>query len=165
MKEKALFASIKPSAEILGLFEEVQSRDAEGLGKAEILERAERYLVENSSRIDLKRLSRKPGTPFSGALPSSFKVRINDTILDCRVNEIIKKDFGITRIMTPFKLRLVLSAYLAHLAGEESLERSKEGDPAWAEVIDRVIVLTYAYRRKNNLRPVLEYLEGGENLG
>ena len=118
MNEKIVYASAKPSEELLGLFEYAQKLDADGLGKAEVLERAEGYFVKNKEKINFKEIShKKVETTFSGVLPSSFKVRINNIEIDAEVNEILKKTYNINRIMTPFKLRVVLSSYINYLLG------------------------------------------------
>ena len=120
MDEKITYASAKPTTEIFALFEYAQKLDVNGLGKAEILERAEHYLVENKDKINFKNLSKsKLEINFSGALPSSFKVRINNRNLDAEVNKILKDSYNINRIMTPFKLRVVLSAYVIFLQNSE----------------------------------------------
>lgn len=130
MDEKIFYASAKPTEELFGLFDYAQSLDVEGLGKAEILERAEHYLVENKDKINFKNISKsKLEINFSGDLPSSFKVRINDEILDAEVNEILKYAYNINRIMTPFKLRIVLSAYINFLQNtEENVSKEKNPD-------------------------------------
>lgn len=126
---KIVYASAKPTEELFALFDHVQRLDVNGLGKAEILERAERYLVSNKERINFKSLSKsRIKMSYVGELPSSFKVRINDEDLDANVNEILKAEYKINRIMTPFKLRIVLSAYILHLENdfEESCGENEE---------------------------------------
>lgn len=126
--KKIIYASAKPTEELFGLFDYAQSLDVEGLGKAEILERAGRYLVKNKERINFNSISKsKFKTSYVEELPSSFKVRINDEGLDAKVNEILKTEYKISRIMTPFKLRIVLSAYINFLQNTERVV-SKEPD-------------------------------------
>ena len=121
MAEKILYASAKPTQDLLGLFEYAQRLDADGLGKAEILERAEKYLIEHKGEINFKKISRtKIENTFNGVLPSSFKVRINNVELDSDVNEILKDVYNINRIMTPFKIRVVLSCYIHYLLRDKA---------------------------------------------
>ena len=114
-----MYASAKPTTELLGLFKQAEKLDVDGLARAEVYERAKRYLVDNEKKINFKTLPRSKGIKFEGDLPSSFKVRINDEELDQKVNEIIRDKYNIKRVMTPFKFKIVLSAYLDYLEGVE----------------------------------------------
>ena len=53
-EEKILYLSAKPSSEIFGLFQEAERLDADGLARAEIFERAERYFIENFKKMIFK---------------------------------------------------------------------------------------------------------------
>jgi len=118
-EEKIFYLSAKPSSEIFGLFQEAERLDADGLARAEIFERAERYFIENFKKIDFQNLSKRIKTNYDGELPSSFKVRINNLEMDEQVNDLIRDVYKINRVMTPFKLKLVLKAYIEHLKGVE----------------------------------------------
>ena len=113
------YASVKPSEELLGLFQQAEKLDVNGLARAEIYERAERYLVENQDKIDFKHLSKGEKIKYDGVMPSSFKVRINDAEIDSKVNTILREKYNIFRIKTPFKLKVVLSSYIDYLRGAE----------------------------------------------
>lgn len=114
-KDKISYASAKPTMELLGLFQQAEKLDVDGLARAEVYERAKRYFVENEDSIDFKNLSRCKRIRYDGDLPSSFKVRINDEELDSKVNMIIRNKYNINRVMTPFKFKIVLSAYIYYL--------------------------------------------------
>ena len=127
--EKIVYASAKPTEELFALFDYAQKLDVSGLGKAEILERAERFMVKNKERINFKSISKsKFQMDYVGEIPSSFKVRINDEDLDSEVNDILRTEYKINRIMTPFKLRIVLSAYIKHLENDSEDSCSEKGD-------------------------------------
>lgn len=160
---RVLYASLKPTEAILGLFEEAKRLDADGLGNAEIFERAEHYLAENGEWIDLKAYSRKPAAVYSGVVPSSFKVRINDPDLDARINEILKKAFDIKRLMTPFKLRIILQAYIDHLKGTEALSGGKEGNVDSLRVQVASLVLRADEKKLRAVMEYMKYLESKES--
>ena len=115
-KEKIAYASAKPTEEILSLFQMAKELDADGLGNPEILERGGHYLVENESKINFKGLSRKKYSEiYEGVLPASFKVRINDSELYSKMVRVIQNAYNIKRVMTPFLMRITLSAYIDYL--------------------------------------------------
>lgn len=129
-KEKIAYASAKPTEELLSLFERAKELDADGLGKAEILERAELFMVEKRKSICFKNLSKNElNLNYSEELPTSFKVRINNEELDSKINNILKEEFNISRLMTPFKLKIVLSAYINFLQNtEENVIKGNKAD-------------------------------------
>ena len=160
-KEKILYLSAKPTSELLGLFQQAESLDIDGLARAEIYERAARYLVENKDKIDFNNLPRRKKPRYNGDLPSSFKVRINDGELDSQVNKIIRDKYNINRVMTPFKMKVVLSAYIDHLEGVEytfNKEFSEESN-----VVDslRVKAISLILKTKDSakLLSIIERLE------
>ena len=115
-KEKILYASVKPTVAILSLFERAKELDADGLGNPEILERGGHYLVNNRTKIDFKRITRKKNPEnYTGTLPASFKVRINNSELYAEMINVIREAYNIKRVMTPFLIRVTLSAYIEHL--------------------------------------------------
>ena len=143
--KKITYASAKPTAELLGLFQHAEKLDVGGLARAEIYEQAKRYFVDNEDKIDFKNLSRGKKIKYVGDLPSSFKVRINDEEIDSKVNMIIRKKYNINRVMTPFKIKLVLSAYIDYLEGvEDSLnevlsKKSYDSDSLKVEAISLIL--------------------------
>lgn len=161
-KDKRIpYASAKPTMELLGLFQQAEKLDVDGLARAEIYERAKRYLIENEDKIDFKSLSKKKRSKYSGDLPSSFKVRINDEVLDSEVNEIIKEKYSINRVMTPFKMKVVLSAYIDYLEGvednlnEELSEKSNDSDSLRVKAISLILKAN-----DERLISLIEALEG-----
>ncbi|WP_310603715.1 hypothetical protein [Anaerosporobacter sp.] len=114
-KEKNFYASAKPTVELFALFQRAEELDVDGLGKAEIYERAQRYLIKNKESVNFKSLSKKQEWKYDGDIPSSFKVRINDMGIDMKVTDIIKDEYAINRVMTPFKMKITLLAYIEHL--------------------------------------------------
>lgn len=141
-EDKTYYASVQPTVELMGLFEEVASLDVDGLGKAELYQRAERYFVENAKALDIRKLnSERKETSYSGKLPTSLKLRINDIQLDNEINQILVDTFTITRVMTPFKMKLVLSAYLKYLTGVNAMkaELKESLDSVKLRLIDRII--------------------------
>jgi len=126
--EKVIYAAAQPSQMLVGLFEAVEKRDATGLGRAGVFERAERYIVENHEKLDFKKIAAKKVLDvieFEGELPSSFKVRINDTELDKKVCDILKKAYGVKKIQTPFRFRICMLAYLDFLNSCEECKNSE----------------------------------------
>lgn len=120
-----LYFSAKPTEELLALFELAEKLDAPNLSRADILERAEHYLVEQHP--DLREAAQKRwNLSFTGTLPMSLKIRINNPTLDTIVNDYIMEEFNITRLKTPFKLRLLLSAYVGYLEGSKPKETEPE---------------------------------------
>ena len=162
-KEKNYYLSAKPSSEIFGLFQEAERLDADGLARAEIFERAERYFVENFEKIDFKNLSRRIKTNYNGELPSSFKVRINNLEIDEQVNNLILNVYKINRVMTPFKMKLVLKAYIEHLKGVEcNKEFSRELNNVDSLRV-KAISLILKIEDVNNLLLIIEKLEKLKN--
>ncbi len=120
-----LYASLKPTPELLALLERLQALEPPHLSYSDILERAQRYLLSVKDEIDLKTVSAKHfNYIFNGTVPLSLKIRILDADLYKAVGDLIAEQFGITRVVTPFRLRIVLTAYLMHLEG------SAEATPA-----------------------------------
>lgn len=119
-EDRIIWASAQPKAELLGCFQRAAELDATGLGNAELFERAERYLRGNHESIDFRALARLKPPSYDGPLPSSFKVRINDPELDTDINEILRSGFHISRIITAFKMRIVMLAYVHWLEGNGS---------------------------------------------
>ena len=154
-----MYASAKPTMEILGLFQQVEKLDVDGLARAEVYERAERYFVNNKEKIKFKTLPRK-SIKYDGDLPSSFKVRINDEELDLRVNEIIRDKYNIKRVMTPFKFKIVLSAYLEHLVGvEDNFSEEVNGNINYSNSL-RIKAISLILKIKDEkLASLLELLE------
>jgi hypothetical protein len=161
-KEKRIpYASAKPTVELLGLFQQVEKLDVDGLGRAEIYERAKRYLVENEDKIDFNNLPRRKKEKYDGDLPSSFKVRINDEELDSKVNKIIRDKYNINRVMTPFKIKIVLSAYINYLEGFEdsnSKKIYKESDNLDSLRVKAISLIIKA--NDEQLNSIIEALEG-----
>lgn len=156
---KTLYASAKPTTELFGLFQYAEKLDVDGLGKAEIYERAERYLVKNKDTIDFRSLSRKRKKPveYDGDLPSSFKVRINDSELDSEVNDVIKEKYSINRVMTPFKIKITLSAYIDYLEGVASLLDAENS--VKSENADSLKVKAISIILKANDEKIIEIIE------
>lgn len=161
---KIYYASAKPTKDLLALFDYAEKLEITGLGRAEIYERALRYFVENEKVIDLNSVSKRTKLEYEGNLPSSFKVRINDYQLDLEVNEILRKKFNINRIMTPFKIKVVLSAYISFLEGVNNTDQTNLSmkdtalDSLRIKAISTIIKLN-----KKQLTSLINILEG-ENL-
>lgn len=154
-----MYASAKPTMEILGLFQQAEKLDVDGLARAEVYERAERYFVNNEEKISFKTLPRK-SIKYKGDLPSSFKVRINDEELDLKVNEIIRNKYNIKRVMTPFKFKIVLSAYLEHLEGvEENYSQEANGNNNDSNLLRIKAISLILNTKDENLDSLLELLE------
>ncbi len=125
MKNSILYFSAKPTADILALFELAEKLDAPNLSRADILERAEHYLIEQHPDLKLA-AQKKRSLTYTDTLPMSIKIRINNPTLDSMVNDYIMEEFNITRLKTPFKLRLLLSAYVDYLEGSKPRETEPE---------------------------------------
>lgn len=129
-EEKIVYASAKPTEQLLGLFQKAQALEPSGLSYSEVFERAEHYFIENHSLFDTNLLDlRKSSIKYNGNLPSSFKVRINNIDLDQRVNEILERKYSITRVMTPFKMKIVLFSYILNLEGKIQNRSVSNGGP------------------------------------
>lgn len=129
MGEKIVYLSLKPNPEILGLFSRIKALEPPGLGYAEVYERASQFFVTNHDRININALLnelKKAPITYNEALPLSFKVRQNDPDCDAQINSLLAQKFHIKRILTPFKLRVVLYPYLLHLEGKIHLEEGTE---------------------------------------
>ncbi|AWI03474.1 hypothetical protein [Clostridium drakei] len=162
MSEK--YASAKPTEEILSLFKRAKELDADGLGNPEILERGGHYLVENESKIDFKGLSRKKyHETYKGVLPASFKVRINDSELYSKMVRVIQNAYNIKRVMTPFLMRITLSAYIGYLEKNSTENVTKKEIEVSTEDIDvlklKAISLILNLEDKEHLEQVINSLE------
>lgn len=161
INQKILYASVKPSEEIIFLFEKAKELDADGLGNSEILERAGRYLVENEASIDFKLLSKKKNYSIHlESLPASFKVRINDEKLYSQMQDVMSRAFNIKRIMTPFLLRVTLSAYVMYLETPSSFIAENDSDNINALKLEAISLITKIIDDANKLEKVIEMLEG-----
>lgn len=161
INNKVYYASAKPTKDLLALFDYAAKLEITGLGRAEIYERALRYFVENEKVIDFNSVSKRHKLEYEGNLPSSFKVRINDYQLDLKVNEILRKKFNINRIMTPFKMKVVLSAYIIFLEGvnntNETILSMKDSD---LDSLRIKAISTIIKLNKNQLTSLISMLEG-----
>lgn len=159
-KENYAYASVKPTEEILFLFQMAKELDADGLGNPEILERGGHYIVENESRIDFKGLSRKKyPIIYEGVLPASFKVRINDSELYSKMVHVIQRAYNIKRVMTPFLMRLTLSVYIGYL--ENSTNVIKKEIEVFADDIDALKLKAISLILKLEDRERLEHAING----
>ena len=111
--KKITYASTKPTEELMFLFQKAQSLDINGLGYAEIFERACHYLINNETSINFENLlKRKYSGKYHGTLPASFKFRINNIKLHENIINLIRKVYNLKRITTPFMIRVCMSAYI-----------------------------------------------------
>lgn len=127
MEEKNyIYLSAQPKAALIAVFRRAAELDVQGLGNAELLERAEKYLCENKDKIDLVRINRMSIPEFEDlSIPSSFKVRVEQQ-RDTEVTDIMRKAFSISRVSSAFKIRNVMAAYIKHLEKENtSIEHPK----------------------------------------
>lgn len=141
---------------VIALFDKARKLDADGLSNAEVWERAENYTELNKDKIDFKYYIGigKQKVNYSGNIPQSFKVKVNNSELDKRIDLILKEKFEITTIKTPFKAKMILLPYIDYMNNQAML-KSKE-----TESIDKIkLIIIDIILKKNSLTELEKILK------
>lgn len=118
------YASVRPTEELLTVFELIKSVDGEqDLDRNSIFDRAMHYVLELDvhERIILKHVAKqKMKTMEIEEIPASLKVRVDPILFDKTV-ELFRQVFQIKRIKIPYLMRITLMAYLIHIQDEDTI--------------------------------------------
>lgn len=128
MRNRIVYASVKPTEETLTLFETAKFCDVEGLGNSEILERACHHLMNSYMSLDFSKYIKRTVYKSQSSLPSSFKVRVNNISLYQDVVDLLRRVYKVERVHTPFLFRIVLSIYIDSLQNSTITENVKSTD-------------------------------------
>lgn len=117
--EKERYASVRPTDELLTVFELVKRvDDAQDMDRQAIFDRAMRYVVGLTDKSVLKSIARKKFKCMKmGEIPASLKVRVNEDLYE-KIVAIFREVFKIDRVKTPYLMRVTLMAYLTHIDQE-----------------------------------------------
>ncbi|MBP3559100.1 MAG: hypothetical protein J6K49_00350 [Clostridia bacterium] len=122
LETKNVYASLRGTPEILSLFQRAKDLSDIGIDNHTIFLRAEEFFVENFNTINFNKLNRKKATyKYEGVVPSSLKIKLNDSI-DAKVESILKERYNIKVVQSPWKIRIVLLAYITYFLEKQPIE-------------------------------------------
>ena len=161
MERRDYFLSFKgqSNSDVVYLLERCAELDAPGLSCSEIVERAESYIASNATKIDFSAYNcKKTFANATSNAPQSVKIKVNNLLLDEKINLILKEHFHLLKLHTPFKLRMVLLPYLDYLTNKSASIDTDESNKINAIKL-RVIDLVMKQRDVDILEKVIDLFE------